>query len=78
MGVDQSTDTLTLTYTFTYPHPHTPTPSRTLTDTLTLKIVVGIVGPVKSSESHVVAPFTEKVAIPMISHAARDSKLPDR
>ena len=74
MGVNQSTDTLTLTYTFTYPHPHTPTPSRTLT----LKIVVGIVGPVKSSESHVVAPFTEKVAIPMISHAARDSKLPDR
>ncbi|CAF1689934.1 unnamed protein product, partial [Adineta ricciae] len=40
--------------------------------------IIGIVGPTFSRESHYIAPFAEKLDIPMISHAATDPDLSDR
>ncbi|CAF5099657.1 unnamed protein product, partial [Rotaria sp. Silwood1] len=40
--------------------------------------VVGIVGPTVSRDAHVIAPFGEKIGIPVISHAATDPDLSDQ
>ena len=40
--------------------------------------IVGIVGPAFSREAHFIAPFAEKIGIPVISYAATDPDLSDR
>lgn len=40
--------------------------------------IVGIVGPTFSRESHIIAPFAEKLGIPVISHSSTDPELSDR